>query len=118
MYGKQEAELNKGNAEARFFLIAIQMVAEAARFKFMEQAIVTGNNTPAFKLKMVAFQNDWDAISTAIHNAEAAKPKCTTISPPLRVGNSVYTTVDSIKNDMGILRYKKTKLSIGVLRDI
>lgn len=115
VYGKQESELNKGNAEARFFLIAIQMVAEAARFKFMEEAIVRNDNTPDFKRKMVAFQNDWDPISTAIHRAEAATPKCTRITPTLVISNTEYrqevNTVAEIKDDMGLLKYRSTTLS-------
>ena len=57
------------------------MVAEAARFKFMEEAIVRNDNTPHMKQKMAAFQNDWDQISTAIHEAEGATPKCIKITP-------------------------------------
>ncbi|KAK1405725.1 hypothetical protein POM88_005330 [Heracleum sosnowskyi] len=35
MYGRQENELNQGNGEAKFLLIAVQMVAEATRFQFI-----------------------------------------------------------------------------------
>lgn len=116
VYNKQESELNKGTNEARFFLIAIQMVPEAARFKFMEQAIVRGDNSDSFKKKMVAFQNDWDPISQAIHKAEAATPKCVTITPTLIISNVDYrqevNRVDEIKNDMGILKYKSSTLSV------
>lgn len=116
VYGKQETELDKGPAEAKFFLLAIQMVSEAARFKFMEQGIVAGNKTVAFKNKMVAFQNDWSAISNAIHNAELSTRKCTTISPTLVISNIDYrqevTKVDQIKSDMGILLHKEAGLSV------
>lgn len=107
--GKPAAELDSGNDEARFFLLAIQMVAEAARLKFMENGIVTPpspNDNQAFRVKMVAFQNDWTRISTAIHNSEAATPKCGNFPAPLLVGGRQYPSVDSIKNDMGILRYR------------
>nr|CAK22417.1 ribosome-inactivating protein [Beta vulgaris] len=116
VYGKQEGVLNQGKDEAKFFLIAIQMVAEAARFKFMEQGIVKGDKTTAFKAKMVAFQNDWDPISQAIHRAEAAARKCTTISPTLVISNTGYrqevNRVDAVKNDMGLLKYKSIGSSV------
>ncbi|XP_021841935.2 antiviral protein MAP [Spinacia oleracea] len=108
VYGKPEKELGNA-AEAKFVLIAIQMVAEAARFKFMENGIVNFDSSKAFKNKMIAFQNDWDPASQAIHKAS---PKCTTISPTLIISNIDYRqevkTVDQIKNDMGLLKYKKS----------
>lgn len=39
--------IKPGNVEAKFFLIVIQIVAEAARFKFIE-TIVRNDNTPNF----------------------------------------------------------------------
>ncbi|KAL8154976.1 hypothetical protein AgCh_000368 [Apium graveolens] len=90
VYGRQEGQLNQGNAEAKFLLISIQMVSEAARFKFMEAAIVGNDRTPNVKRKMVAFQNDWKKISNAIHKAEAKTLKCVRISPTLVISDIGY----------------------------
>ncbi|KAL8154972.1 antiviral protein MAP-like [Apium graveolens] len=109
VYGRQEGQLNQGTAEAKFLLIAIQMVSEAARFKFMEDAIVRNDNTPNIKKKMVAFQNDWEKISNAIHKAEAKTLKCVRISPTLVISDIGYrqevNTVAEIKNDLGLIKY-------------
>ncbi|WOH13789.1 hypothetical protein DCAR_0933300 [Daucus carota subsp. sativus] len=109
VYGRQENQLNQGKEEAKFLLLAIQMVAEAARFKFMEEGIVRNDNTPYMKLKMVAFENDWNKISKAIHQAEGATPKCIKITPTLVISNIGYrqevNEVAEIINDIGILKY-------------
>lgn len=81
VYRREEGQLNQGNSEANFFLIAVQMVSEAACFKFMEEAIIRNDNTPNIKKKMDAFQNDWTTISSSINKAEAETPKCTRSSP-------------------------------------
>lgn len=110
MYGRQESQLNQGNAEAKFLLMAVQMISEASRFRFMEEAIVRNDNTPDVKSKMVAFQNDWGQISNAIHKAEHEKLKCINIIPTLIISNTGYrlevNKVAEIKNDMGLLKYE------------
>lgn len=107
VYGKPEIELNNA-AEAKFFLIVIQMVAEASRFKFMENAIVWKDNSDDTKLKMKAFQNDWAKISKAFYSA-STYTRCTTINPPIEVGNVEYKqmvyNVNDIKEDIGLLKY-------------
>lgn len=111
VYGRQEGLLNQGNDEAKFFLIAIQMVSEASRFKFMEAAIVRNDRTLNVKKKMVAFQTDWKKISKAIHEAEAEKLKCTRLAKTLVISDIGYrqevNTVAEIKNDLGLIKYYK-----------
>ncbi|XP_074313553.1 ribosome-inactivating protein saporin-7-like [Silene latifolia] len=54
-------------AEAKFMLVAIQMVSEAARFKYIEQMVL--NNFPnGFNPddKVLILERDWDRISEAI----------------------------------------------------
>nr|AAD09240.1 ribosome-inactivating protein amaranthin [Amaranthus viridis] len=103
VYGKSTSQLNEGNAEARFFLTAIQMVAEAARFKYIERGI---SAPPAnFRQNMIAFQNGWARISTLIHNAEGATPKCQAFPQPLRIGTLTYGNVNEIRNEIGIIKY-------------
>lgn len=119
VYGRQENQLNQGKEEAKFLLLAAQMVSEAARFKFMEEAIVRNDNTRNIKQKMVAFQNDWKDISDAIHIAEAETPKCIKITPTLVISNFEYrqevNAVSEIINDIGILKFRSTKESLLIL---
>ena len=104
VYGKSTSELNKGRKEeARFFLTTIQMVAEAARFRYMERGISAPPDD--FRQNMIAFQNSWDTISTLIHNAEGATPKCGAFPQPLRIGFLTYGNVNEIRNEIGILKY-------------
>ncbi|XP_057523479.1 ribosome-inactivating protein PD-L3/PD-L4-like [Amaranthus tricolor] len=106
VYNVTTDELNDNvKKEAKFLLIAIQMVAEAARFRLMENSIVAGDNSEDLKLKTVSFQDEWEKISNAIHNAA---PECKEFSPPLQVGDDVYNNVDEIKDEIGILKYKST----------
>lgn len=117
VYGKPEKELDNA-VEAKFVLIAVQMVAEATRFRFMEKGIVNFDSSKAFKYKMVAFQNDWDPASQAIHKAS---PTCTTISPTLVISTIDYRQevkeVDEIKDDMGLLKFKKSNTIQSISND-
>ncbi|XP_021735161.1 ribosome-inactivating protein PD-L1/PD-L2-like [Chenopodium quinoa] len=105
VYGKQDPEPKK---EAKFVLVAVQIVSEAARFKFMEEAIVYVRtaSTKAFRDKMVEFQNNWNSISKSIHDST---PPCTKLKPQQTINNKKYTTLDDIKNDMAILKFKRSK---------
>lgn len=103
MYGKSTTQLNQGNTEARFFLTVIQMVAEAARFRYMERGISTPPED--FRQNMIAFQNSWARISTLIHNAEGATPKCRSFPQPLLIGTLTYRNVNEIRNEIGIIKY-------------
>ncbi|XP_057524428.1 antiviral protein MAP-like [Amaranthus tricolor] len=103
VYGKSTSQMDEGNAEARFFLTTIQMVAEAARFRYMERGISAPPDD--FRQNMIAFQNSWDTISTLIHNAEGATPKCGAFPQPLRIGFLTYGNVNEIRNEIGILKY-------------
>lgn len=114
VYGKQAQNRQQ---EARFFLRAIQMVAEAARFRFIQKAIRDEQTGGAeFRLKLIAYETDWDDISQAIHKAEGTRPvKCQVISPTLVISDVGYrqevNNVNEIKCDMGLLKYKNEALA-------
>lgn len=112
VYGKQTIN---GQLEAKFLLIAIQMVSEAARFKYIENEVVNSGLWGSFKPdpKMLSLENNWGTISEAIHKSA---PTCTTISPPLTLTNPNNAQwkvgkVSDIRPDMGILKFKDTKLT-------
>nr|QXF31168.1 ribosome inactivating protein [Bougainvillea glabra] len=105
IYGKA---LN-GKDIARFFLIVIQMMSEAARFKYIENEVVNnglyGSFTP--NPKVLELENSWGPISDAIHKSY---PQCTTINPALKLRTPsndpwVVDKVSEIRPDMGILKF-------------
>nr|ABI64066.1 ribosome inactivating protein [Bougainvillea spectabilis] len=119
IYGKA---LN-GKDIARFFLIAIQMMSEAARFKYIENEVsngLYGSFTP--NPKVLNLENNWGDISDAIHKSS---PKCTTINPALQSKTPsndpwVVHEVSEIRPDLGILKFKSSKLTqfITIIRSI
>ncbi|XP_021750597.1 protein synthesis inhibitor PD-S2-like [Chenopodium quinoa] len=103
VYGMDTKAKDYSKTEARFLLIAIQMVAEAARFKYIQgRAIVTTNPN---NYKILSLENNWGAISKGIRNAVKK-----VINPALILQYPNGTTwtvtqVSDIKNDMGLLKY-------------
>nr|P84853.2 RecName: Full=Ribosome-inactivating protein PD-L1/PD-L2; AltName: Full=rRNA N-glycosidase PD-L1/PD-L2 [Phytolacca dioica]3H5K_A Chain A, Ribosome-inactivating protein PD-L1/PD-L2 [Phytolacca dioica]3H5K_B Chain B, Ribosome-inactivating protein PD-L1/PD-L2 [Phytolacca dioica]3LE7_A Chain A, Ribosome-inactivating protein PD-L1/PD-L2 [Phytolacca dioica]3LE7_B Chain B, Ribosome-inactivating protein PD-L1/PD-L2 [Phytolacca dioica] len=92
--------------EAKFLLVAIQMVSEAARFKYIENQVKTNFNRDfSPNDKILDLEENWGKISTAIHDAtNGALPK------PLELKNAdgtkwIVLRVDEIKPDMGLLNY-------------
>lgn len=57
LYRWQEGQLNQGNAEVKFFLIAIQMMSGASNIWFMEAAIVRNNRT--LNVKKNGYLPEW-----------------------------------------------------------
>lgn len=107
VYGKDNVE---GRIEARFFLIAIQMVAEAARFKYIENLIADSAGVIPPPL-MLEYENRWSTISERIHKADA-ETGCTTLSPPLVFLQSTghpttVNQVSQIRNHLGLIKAKK-----------
>nr|AAK28323.1 antiviral ribosome-inactivating protein CAP30B [Chenopodium album] len=105
VYGMDTKAGNYTQTEARFLLIAIQMVAEAARFKYIQgRAIVT---TAPNNYKIVSLETNWGALSKGIRNAVKK-----VINPPITLqypdGKTwIVTQVSDVKNDMGLLKYVK-----------
>nr|AEY75258.1 antiviral ribosome-inactivating protein [Atriplex canescens] len=103
VYGMDTSAKDYSKTEARSLLIAIQMVAEAARFKYIQgRAVVT---TPPNDYKILSLENNWGAISKGIRNAVKK-----VINPPITLqypngATWTVTQVGDIKNDMGLLKY-------------
>nr|AJS14603.1 bouganin [Bougainvillea spectabilis] len=71
----QGKALNNRNI-ARFFLIAIQMMSEAARFIYIQNEVVNNGLYGSFKpnAKVLNLENNWGAISEAIHKSSHNVP--------------------------------------------
>lgn len=109
VYGK---ELNVA-LEAKFLLIAIQMVSEAARFKYIENQVLANfpnGFTPDYKI--LSLENKWSKISKAFFNSKDGS-----ISPPLVLKDAKnkdwkVTKVTDIDTDMSLLSYQTGKKTI------
>uniref|UniRef100_A0A803MDX7 rRNA N-glycosylase n=1 Tax=Chenopodium quinoa TaxID=63459 RepID=A0A803MDX7_CHEQI len=105
VYGMDTTTGGYSKTEARFLLIAIQMVAEAARFKYSQgRAIVT---TAPNDHKILSLENNWGALSKGIRNAVKK-----VINPPITLQYPdgkpwIVTQVSDVKNDIGLLKYVK-----------
>lgn len=102
VYGKNVQDSDYRRSEARFLLAAIQMVAEAARFKYVESKAIN-NVVPDYKVP--SLENNWSKISEGIRKAVKK-----VISPPIELVNAsngkwTVNQVSDIKPDMGILSY-------------
>nr|CAA66702.1 pokeweed antiviral protein [Phytolacca americana] len=92
--------------EAFFLLVAIQMVSEAARFKYIENQVKTNFNRAFYPdPKVINLEEKWGKISEAIHNAKnGALPK------PLELVDAkgtkwIVLRVDEINRDVALLKY-------------
>lgn len=92
-------------AEAKFMLVAIQMVSEAARFKYIEQ-LVLDNFPNGFTPddKVIILERNWDRISEAIKVSKNG-----VFSPALVLKASEVTTTWTVSKvtelNMGLLKY-------------
>lgn len=95
--------------EARLLLVAIQMIPEAVRFKYIEnQVIANFYNYFNPNYKVISLENSWDKLSRAIAGATSAGifKDGTTVRLKDAQGNDwVVTNVNDIQNDMGLLNY-------------
>ncbi|XP_048495865.1 antiviral protein MAP-like [Beta vulgaris subsp. vulgaris] len=94
---------------ARFLLMSIQMVSEAARFKYIETLVVNSGSSKAFKPddKMIDLETNWGKISKAVHQSNEQVPnKCVTISPPIVIAGKKWNLVSDVKIDVILLKYK------------
>ncbi|XP_074311525.1 ribosome-inactivating protein saporin-7-like [Silene latifolia] len=92
-------------AEAKFMMVAIQMVSEAARFKYIEQMVL--NNFPkGFNPddKVLILERNWDRISAAIKGSNKG-----VFVPPLVLGSpevsTTWTVSKATELNMGLLKY-------------
>ncbi|KAL6582011.1 hypothetical protein OROMI_006025 [Orobanche minor] len=86
--------------EAKFMLVAVQMLAEATRFKYIEDAILQNfrssyNPNP----KAIELEKSWQKITIAIKNSTNG-----IISPPLNLDGWTVSKVVDIAKDMGLLK--------------
>lgn len=116
IYGKKTID---GKLEAKFLLIAIQMVSEAARFHYIETKVTESGSHGSFKPdpKVINLENNWGKISDEIHKSVTSKPpaNCTNISPAINLINADGTQwkvdkIATIKPDLGILKFKDAKI--------
>lgn len=86
--------------EAKFLLIAIQMVSEAARYNYIEDKVVESGDFKSFKpdAKMISLETSWQKTSDAVRKAETDK-KCES------------QEVKDIKKDTKLLKHKRNKLN-------
>nr|P21326.2 RecName: Full=Antiviral protein MAP; AltName: Full=MAP-S; AltName: Full=Ribosome-inactivating protein; AltName: Full=rRNA N-glycosidase; Flags: Precursor [Mirabilis jalapa]UHY43689.1 antiviral protein [Mirabilis jalapa]BAA01425.1 antiviral protein [Mirabilis jalapa] len=94
--------------QAKFFLLAIQMVSEAARFKYISDKI------PSEKYEevtvdeyMTALENNWAKLSTAVYNSKPSTTtatKCQLATSPVTISPWIFKTVEEIKLVMGLLK--------------
>nr|AAN65450.1 ribosome-inactivating protein ME1 [Mirabilis expansa] len=120
IYGEAAGtDLDKNRRE--FFLLALQMVAEATRFKYISDKIPTERDYDTLKVDnhMIALENGWDLLSTAIYNAKSSttKPtKCELLKTPVSLiwlGQNEwnFNSVEEIAKVVGLLKAKGKKLS-------
>ncbi|XP_074310203.1 ribosome-inactivating protein saporin-7-like [Silene latifolia] len=110
--GKLTTYLNEVNgkarsipAEAKFMMVAIQMVSEAARFKYIEQMVL--NNFPkGFNPddKVLILERNWDRISEAIKGSKNGvfSPSLVFKSPEVTTS---WTVSKATELNMGLLKY-------------
>ncbi|XP_074311523.1 ribosome-inactivating protein saporin-7-like [Silene latifolia] len=92
-------------AEAKFMMVAIQMVSEAARFKYIEQMIL--NNYPnGFNPddKVLILERNWDRISAAIKGSKKGEFKTPLVLKSPEVTTS-WTVSKATELNMGLLKY-------------
>ncbi|XP_062077297.1 ribosome-inactivating protein cucurmosin-like [Humulus lupulus] len=85
-------------------LVVIQMVAEAGRFKYIQQKLEQKGFGSGFLPggDIISFENNWDALSTAIQQSKDGK------FTPIQLKKEdntlrVVSTVAEVKDDMGLL---------------
>ncbi|CAK7351997.1 unnamed protein product [Dovyalis caffra] len=113
-YGKSDEEKkSQANSEAKFFIISIQMVSEAARFQYILNKVLEGGIYGSYKpdFKATSLETSWDKISKAIQNADAAsgefRPPTSSVSLQDEKGKAwIVKKVSDIKSDMGLLKGK------------
>ncbi|XP_062079231.1 ribosome-inactivating protein cucurmosin-like [Humulus lupulus] len=86
-------------------LVVIQMVAEAARFKYIQKKIESNGFESGFLPRgdVISLENNWEDLSKAIQKSKDGK-----FATPIKLLNENYTpryvsTVEEVENEMGLL---------------
>ncbi|KAM6581675.1 hypothetical protein CsatA_005449 [Cannabis sativa] len=94
-------------------LVVIQMIAEAARSKYIQQKLEwKGFETGFFpRADIISYENKWEDLSKAIQKSKDGK-----IIPPIQLQNEDYkfryvSTVAEVKKDLAFLLNSATKMS-------
>ncbi|CAK7351993.1 unnamed protein product [Dovyalis caffra] len=115
VYGKPDKKKkDEPNIEAKFFIISIQMVSEAARFQYIRKKVLEGGIYGSYKPdpKAISLETSWDKISKAIQTADASGKFRSEIILKDEKGNTwIVKKVSDIKNDMGLLKGQASKFS-------
>uniref|UniRef100_A0A7C9DNE6 rRNA N-glycosylase n=1 Tax=Opuntia streptacantha TaxID=393608 RepID=A0A7C9DNE6_OPUST len=124
IYGKQFDKSDLKKRQAQFLLAAIQMIAEAARFKYIEKLVEDQYEGYSFVMndKMYSIVKKWDTISTAIANAKSSgqfiknengkEVPLTLVLVGPDGKNYDATNVKDVESDMGILKYVDKKCAV------
>nr|QCH00552.1 RIP2 [Vernicia fordii] len=105
------------NKIAKPLVCVIQMVSEAARFKYIEQKIVDkieGSFTP--KLDVISRENNWDNLSRAIQTADQKgniKKEFQVTLKDEKGSRITISNINQVKGDMGILKKYVAKISFN-----
>ncbi|KMT02562.1 hypothetical protein BVRB_9g202490 [Beta vulgaris subsp. vulgaris] len=105
--------------EAKLMLVLIQMVSEAARFKYIEDMILDNFDTSIIPdPKATRLENRWGKISEGIKNSKKG-----VISPELDLLDAQgkawkVSKVKDIEGDMGLLKYSGKKLLLAPFYDM
>ncbi|XP_074274140.1 protein synthesis inhibitor PD-S2-like [Silene latifolia] len=107
MYGRKDVSSTNPfrRDQARFLLITIQMVAEAARFKYIEKK---GDFSLSSDYQVKSLVNNWGSLSVQIATSGDSDRFPNNVT--LQVASNRYwtiTNVSQIKPDMGLLKYER-----------
>ncbi|KAH9612516.1 hypothetical protein KSS87_005417 [Heliosperma pusillum] len=103
--GDVNGKARQVQAEAKFMMVAIQMVSEAARFKYIEKMVLSNfpnGFTPDDKVLIL--ERNWDRISEAIKGSKNGvfTPSLVLKSPEVK---TTWTVSRATELDMGLLKY-------------
>ncbi|KAK9732722.1 hypothetical protein RND81_04G017600 [Saponaria officinalis] len=93
--------------EARFILLAAQMVAEAARFKYIEDLVLDNFDTEKeieiVPDRVIILQNSWRIISQATKESNKGVFKTPLVLESYAIPGVKWTVVNVVEVNMGIL---------------
>ncbi|XP_074310191.1 ribosome-inactivating protein saporin-7-like [Silene latifolia] len=103
--GAVNGKARQVQAEAKFMMVAIQMISEAARFRYIEKMVL--NNFPnGFNPddKVLILERNWDRISAAIKGSKNGvfSPSLVLKSPEVKTS---WTVSKATELDMGLLKH-------------
>ncbi|CAK7357177.1 unnamed protein product [Dovyalis caffra] len=106
------SRINTEDTLARSFLVFIQMIPEAARFRYIEQSVgrsIVDRSTSLPNQAMLSLENNWGALSSAIQQSNHGVFNNTTVQ--LRRPDGTFFNVDSVTrsliSNLGILVFAR-----------